>query len=69
MASLFHLREVVMISTKNLISQLEDIPIEWVFEYYLKLSEKLTGQSIKMKSIFNLINFFTIFEHLLKEKR
>lgn len=42
-----------MISTKNLISQLEDIPVEWVFEYYLKLSEKLTGQSIKMKSVFN----------------
>jgi hypothetical protein len=53
MASLFNLREVVMISTKNLISQLEDIPVEWVFEHYLKLSEKLTGQSIKMKSIFN----------------
>ena len=42
-----------MISTKNLISRLEDIPIEWVFEYYLKLTEKLTGQSIKIKSVFN----------------
>jgi hypothetical protein len=42
-----------MISTKNLISRLEDIPKEWVFEYYLKLPEKLTGQSVKIKSIFN----------------
>jgi 5S rRNA maturation endonuclease (ribonuclease M5) len=42
-----------MISTKNIISQLEDIPIEWVFEYYLKLPEKLTGQSLKIKSVFN----------------
>lgn len=42
-----------MISTKNLIAGLEDVPKEWVFEYYLKLSEKLTGQSVKIKSIFN----------------
>lgn len=42
-----------MISTKNLVSQLEDVPKEWVFEYYLKLPEKLTGQSVKIKSIFN----------------
>ena len=42
-----------MISTKNLIARLEDVPKEWVFEFYLKLSEKLTGQSVKIKSIFN----------------
>ena len=42
-----------MISTKNIVSQLEDIPKEWVFEFYLNLSEKLTGQSVKIKSIFN----------------
>lgn len=42
-----------MISTKNTVFQLEDVPIEWIFENYLKLSEKLTGQNIKMKSIFN----------------
>jgi hypothetical protein len=42
-----------MISTKNLIARLEDIPKEWVYEFYLNLSEKLTGQSIKMKSAFN----------------
>lgn len=42
-----------MISTKNLIARLEDIPKEWVYEFYLKLPEKLTGQSIKIKSAFN----------------
>jgi 5S rRNA maturation endonuclease (ribonuclease M5) len=42
-----------MISTKNLIARLEDVPKEWVFEFYLNLSEKLTGQSVKIKSIFN----------------
>ena len=42
-----------MISTKNLIYDLADVPREWVFEHYLNLTEKLTGQDIKMKSIFN----------------
>jgi hypothetical protein len=42
-----------MLSTKNLIARLEDIPKEWVFEFYLGLTEKLTGQSLKIKSIFN----------------
>ena len=42
-----------MISTKNLICDLTDVPREWVFEHYLNLTEKLTGQDSKMKSIFN----------------
>jgi hypothetical protein len=43
-----------MISTRNIISDLEDVPREWVFEYYLNLKEKLTGQNIKMLSAFNV---------------
>jgi hypothetical protein len=42
-----------MISTKSLISELQDIPREWVFEYYLKLTEKLCGQDVRIKSPFN----------------
>jgi hypothetical protein len=42
-----------MISTKNIISDLADVPREWVFEYYLNLKEKLTGQDIKILSAFN----------------
>jgi hypothetical protein len=42
-----------MISTKNLISDLKDVPREWIFEHYLNLKEKLTGQDIKMLSAFN----------------
>lgn len=41
-----------MISTKNIISSYEDVPSEWVFEYYLNLSEKLVGQDVKMYSVF-----------------
>jgi len=42
-----------MISTKNLISVVTDVPVEWVFEYYLNLNERLTGQDIKILSVFN----------------
>lgn len=42
-----------MLSTKNTVS-LADIPREWIYEYYLKLDQKLTGQDIKMNSIFNV---------------
>jgi len=41
-----------MIST-TLITSIEDVPREWVFEYYLNLKEKLTGQDVKMLSAFN----------------
>jgi len=41
-----------MIST-TLITSIEDVPREWVFEYYLNLKEKLTGQDVKMLSVFN----------------
>ena len=43
-----------MISTKNLISNINDVKKEWIFEYYLNLEEKLTGQDIKMLSVFNV---------------
>ena len=42
-----------MLRTKNLILDLKEVPNTWIFEYYLKLPEKLTGQDIKMKSIWN----------------
>ena len=42
-----------MFSSKNAISDITEIPSTWIFEHYLKLSEKLTGQNIKMKSVFN----------------
>lgn len=42
-----------MISTNTIISDLNDVPREWVFEHYLKLTERLCGQSLKIKSAFN----------------
>ncbi len=42
-----------MFSTKNLILEETDVPSYWVFQYYLDLPEQLTGQDIKINSIFN----------------
>lgn len=42
-----------MFNTKNLILSESSVPSYWVFQYYLNLSEKLTGQDIKIRSIFN----------------
>lgn len=42
-----------MIRTKILTSSFDEIPTSWPFEYYLHLPEKLYGQNLKMKSIFN----------------
>jgi len=41
-----------MINT-TLVADLNNIPNEWTFEFYLKLTEKLTGQDVKIKSVFN----------------
>ena len=42
-----------MFTVRKAIFDIQDVPITWAFEFYLKLSEKLTGQNIKLKSIFN----------------
>lgn len=41
-----------MISTKNIITSSNDIPSEWIFEYYLNLREKLIGQDVRIHSVF-----------------
>ena len=41
-----------MISTKHIVTDIKQVPITWIFEYYLHLPEKLHGQSVKISSIF-----------------
>ena len=41
-----------MINVGKFITNVKDIPADWIFSYYLKLG-KLKGQSVKLKSIFN----------------
>lgn len=42
-----------MFSSKNAVTGIDDVPVTWIFEYYLKLNEKLEGQTIKINSVFN----------------
>jgi len=42
-----------MLSTVNFITSIVDVPREWIFEYYLNLSCRLFGQTVKVKSAFN----------------
>lgn len=42
-----------MFNTKDLVHNVKDIPQIWIFEHFCKLKEKLTGQDIKIKSLFN----------------
>ena len=42
-----------MLSTKYLLQSCKDVPETWIFEHYCKLTEKLAGQDVKIKSLFN----------------
>lgn len=42
-----------MFSSRKTALLISDVPSSWVFEFYLRLPVKLTGQDIKIKSIFN----------------
>lgn len=42
-----------MFSLNNFICDIKDVPSDWIFENYLQLPEKLTGQRVRMSSIFN----------------
>ncbi len=42
-----------MISTKYIVNSLLDVPSSWIFETYCSLGEKLVGQDVKIKSLFN----------------
>lgn len=42
-----------MFVTKNLVHDIKNVPVPWIFEHFCKLKEKLNGHDIKIKSIFN----------------
>lgn len=42
-----------MFQTKNLVHDIKNVPSEWIFEHFLNLKQKLSGQDVRIKSIFN----------------
>jgi 5S rRNA maturation endonuclease (ribonuclease M5) len=42
-----------MFNTKDLVHDIKDVPVTWIFEHFCALKQKLNGQDIKIKSIFN----------------
>lgn len=42
-----------MFKTKNLVHDVKDVPIPWIFQHFCSIKEKLTGQDVKIKSMFN----------------
>jgi len=42
-----------MFKIKNLVHDVKDVPASFIFEHFCSLKEKLTGQDIKIKSMFN----------------
>jgi hypothetical protein len=43
-----------MFTLNNFIYDIKSIPSDWIFENYLQLPEQLTGQRVRMQSLFNL---------------
>lgn len=42
-----------MFKIKNLVHDVKDVPASFIFEHFCSLKEKLTGQDVKIKSMFN----------------
>jgi hypothetical protein len=50
-----------MLTSKNVILDVSEVPSTWVFEYYCSLPERLTGQSVKIKSFWSKDNNPSLF--------
>jgi hypothetical protein len=42
-----------MLSTRNLITNIREVPETWIFEYYAGLNCQLNGEKVNIKSLFN----------------
>ena len=42
-----------MYSLNNFVVDIKDVPHDWIFEHYLELPEPLTGQRVRINSVFN----------------
>ena len=42
-----------MLRTSHIISDIHEVPETWAYQFYCKLTESLTGQNVKLKSLLN----------------
>ena len=42
-----------MFKTKNLVHDVKNVPTQWIFQHFCSIKEKLAGQDVKIKSLFN----------------
>lgn len=42
-----------MFNTKNKVYDVKNVPSYWVFQYYISLEQTLSGQNVKIKSVWN----------------
>ena len=49
----FYFKFAIMFKTKNLVHDVKNVPIPWIFQHFCNIKEKLNGQDIKIKSLFN----------------
>lgn len=42
-----------MFTSKNMVCDINSIPHTWIFEHYCNLQEKLSGQDVRIRSVFN----------------
>ena len=42
-----------MFNTRNITTEYDQVPSQWIFQYYITLPEQLSGQNVKIKSVFN----------------
>lgn len=45
-----------MFSLNNYVASIEQVPSDWIFENYLNINQKLTGQNVRMNSLFNSLD-------------
>lgn len=49
----FTISLTTMLTTKFLVHDVHDVPVVWIFEHYARLPYKLSGQDVKISSLFN----------------
>lgn len=58
-----------MLETSGVVTNIAEVPREWVFEFYLELDTELTGQDIQISSVFKTENTPSMFIYFNKQSQ